>query len=387
MRMARRPGNKAGGVEMQYRSFPKGGPQASALGMGCMRLPEKDGAVDRPAAISLIRRAIDGGVTYIDTAYGYHGGQSERIVGEALLDGYRERVLLATKLPVWLVEKPEDMERLFSEQLEKLRTDHVDVYLLHALDQERFAKVCELGALDFLDRVKAEGRARMVGFSFHDEADVFRNILSAYDWDVCQVQMNLLDEHRQATMEGVRLAGERGVGVIVMEPLRGGALTKTAPRQIDALYEACVPGRSRADWAFRYLLDRPEVTVVLSGMSTPEQVDENLRIFDTAGVGCLTAAERETLARVRAAYEERIPIGCTGCGYCQPCPQGVKIPEIFRAYDRAAMFDDAASFRAFYAKEPRPACAGCQACEAACPQHFAMPIHERIQAIEAEMRA
>lgn len=386
MRMTRRSGNKAGGLEMQYRSFPKGGLKASALGMGCMRLPEEDGAVDRPAAISLIRRAIDGGVTYIDTAYAYHGGQSERIVGEALLDGYRERVLLATKLPVWLVEKPEDMERLFSEQLEKLRTDHVDVYLLHALDRERFAKVRELGAFDFLDRVKAEGRARMVGFSFHDEADVFRDILSVYDWDVCQVQMNLLDEHRQATMEGVRLAGERDIGVIVMEPLRGGALTKTAPRQIDALYEACVPGRSRADWAFRYLLDRPEVTVILSGMSTPEQVDENLRIFDTAGVGCLTAAERETLARVRAAYEERIPIGCTGCGYCQPCPQGVKIPEIFKAYDQAAMFDDAGSFRAFYAKEPRPACVGCQACEAACPQHFAMPIHERIQAIEAEMR-
>ena len=372
---------------MLYRTFPGDGQRVSALGIGCMRLAQKDGAVDRPAAISLIRQAIDGGVNYVDTAYGYHGGESERIVGEALQDGYRERVLLATKLPVWLVEKPEDMERLFCEQLEKLRTDHVDVYLLHALDKARFEKMLEMGALDFMRRLRSEGRARRIGFSFHDEADVFRRILIACDWDVCQVQMNLLDEHRQATMDGVRLAAERGVGVIVMEPLRGGALTKTAPEAVDALYNACVPGRSRADWAFRYLLDRPEVTVILSGMTYPEQLEENLRIFDVADVGCLSAEEKETLARVREAYEARTPIGCTGCGYCQPCPQGVKIPEIFQAYDRAAMFDDPDSFRAVYAREQRPDCVGCLACEAACPQHFAVPIHERIQAIATQMRA
>lgn len=372
---------------MRYRSFPRDGHRVSALGMGCMRLPAQDGAVERAEAIALIRAAIDGGVSYIDTAYGYHGGESERIVGEALQDGYRERVSLATKLPVWLVKEPEDMERLFCEQLEKLRTDHVDVYLLHALDKARFAKMREMGALDFMRRLRAEGRARRIGFSFHDEADVFREILAACDWDVCQVQMNLLDEHRQATMDGVRLAGERGVGVIVMEPLRGGALTKTAPAAVDALYEACVPGRSRADWAFRYLLDRPEVTTILSGMTYKEQLEENLRIFDAADVGCLSEEERKTLARVREAYEARTPIGCTGCGYCQPCPQGVKIPEIFRAYDKAAMFDDPDSFRAFYRQEERPDCVGCLACEAACPQHFAVPIHERVQAIADEMRA
>ena len=372
---------------MRYREFPRDGQKVSALGMGCMRFPEKDGAVDRPYAISLLRRAIDGGVTYVDTAYPYHGGESERIVGEALQDGYRARVLLATKLPVWLVGQPEDMERLFCEQLEKLRTDYVDVYLLHALDKGRFEKMEKLGAIGFMRRLRAEGRARRIGFSFHDEADVFRRILDACDWDVCQVQMNLLDEYRQATMDGVRLAGERGIGVIVMEPLRGGALTKTAPAAVDALYEACVPGRSRADWAFRYLLDRPEVTTILSGMTYVGQLEENLRIFDEAGVGCLSAKEKAALTRVREAYEARTPIGCTGCGYCQPCPQGVKIPEIFRAYDKAAMFDDPASFRTFYQKEARPTCVGCLACEAACPQHFAVPIHGRMQSIEAEMRA
>lgn len=374
-------------MSVQYRLFPRESQKVSALGMGCMRLPEKDGAVDVPRAVALIRRAVDGGVNYLDTAYTYHNQQSERVVGEALRDGYRERVLLATKLPVWKVEKPEDMEAVFAEQLSKLGVEYVDVYLLHALDRKRFEKMRALGAFAFLRRLRQQGRARMVGFSFHDEADVFREILAAFDWDVCQVQMNLLDERRQATMDGVRLAAQRGMGVIVMEPLRGGALTKTAPAEVDALYEACAPGRSRADWAFRYLLDRPEITTILSGMSTPEQVDENLRIFDAAGPGCLTAAERETLARVREAYEKRIPIGCTGCGYCQPCPQGVKIPEIFQAYDRAAMFDDRAAFRAFYAKEERPGCVGCLACESACPQHFAMPIHLRIQAIAEEMRS
>ena len=372
---------------MRYRSFPGDGQSVSALGLGCMRFPDKDGAVDREYAVSLIHAAIDGGVNYVDTAYAYHGGESENIVGQALQDGYRERVLLATKLPVWLVEKPEDMERLFLEQLKKLRTDHVDVYLLHALDKARFEKMLQMGALDFMRRLRDEGRARRIGFSFHDEADVFRRILDACDWDVCQVQMNLLDTHRQATMDGVRLAGERGIGVIIMEPLRGGALTKTAPAAVDALYEAAVPGRSRAEWAFRYLLDRPEVTTILSGMTYHGQLEENLRIFDSAGAGCLSAQEKETLCLVRRAYEERTPIGCTGCGYCQPCPQGVKIPDIFQAYDRAAMFDDPESFRAFYAKEERPACIGCLACEAACPQHFAVPIHERVRAIAEEMRA
>lgn len=372
---------------MQYRTIPSTGRRVSALGMGCMRMPTQDGQIDRPEAVALVRHAIDGGVTYVDTAYGYHGGQSEGLVGEALADGYRERVCLATKLPVWLVEKPEDMERIFREQLDRLRADHVDVYLLHALDKKRFERMRELGALEFMRGVKERGLARMIGFSFHDDAQAFVQILEAMDWDVCQVQMNLLDEHRQATMEGVRRAAAQGVGVIAMEPLRGGALTRTAPAEIDALYQAAVPGRTRADWGFRYLLDRPEFVTILSGMSTTEQVDENLRIFDEAGVGCLTDAERETLARVREAYERRTPIGCTGCGYCQPCPQGVKIPDIFKAYDAAAMFDDPEAFRTFYRQEERPACVGCGACEEVCPQHFAVPIHERMRGIEAEMAA
>lgn len=371
---------------MKYRAFARSGQQVSALGYGCMRLPQKDGGIDRARAIALLRRAIDGGVSYVDTAYYYHDGHSEELVGEALEGGYRQRVALATKLPVWKIETSEQMQSTFERQLERLRTDHVDVYLLHALDKGRFEKMRDLGALEFLSRLRAQGRARMVGFSFHDEADVFEEILHAFDWDVCQVQMNLLDEFHQATLAGVRKAAARGVSVIAMEPLRGGALTKTVPQQVAQLYERYAPGRTAADWAFRYLLDKPEFTVILSGMSAEEQLEENLRIFDAAGVGCLSAQEKQALELVRKTYEQRAPIGCTGCGYCQPCPQGVKIPEIFRAYDRAAMFDDPESFRAFYAGEERPECVGCLKCESVCPQHFAVPIHTRLAQIAQQMR-
>ena len=374
---------------MKYRDFPAAGKKVSALGMGCMRMPttqDEGHPIDRPAAIQLIRHLIDGGVTYIDTAYPYHNGQSEGLVGEALKDGYRERVTLATKLPSWEVEKHEDMERLLDEQLKRLDVEYVDVYLAHALDSKRFEKLQKLGLFEFMDEMVQKGKIRYPGFSFHDDYEPFRKIVDSYDWKIAQVQMNFLDEFHQATMEGVRYAAGKGIRIVVMEPVRGGSLVKTVPEEIQKMYASAVPGRSVVEWAFRWLIDKPEFMTILSGMSDLTQADDNLRIFDAADVGCLSEAERETIENVRKAYEARIRVGCTGCEYCMPCPQGIKIPDIFKAYDSASMFDNFEDFRRRYnAMEVQAdACVGCESCVAACPQHFKTPIPEMLQKIHAE---
>lgn len=376
---------------MQYREFMDGALRVSTLGMGCMRLPTLPGEgqpIDRPEAIRIIRKAIDSGVNYVDTAYGYHGGDSENLVGEALQDGYREKVILATKLPVWLVNSYEDMERLLDEQLAKLKTDHVDFYLLHALEKERFRKMRELGVLKFLDEMVQKGKIKYPSFSFHDDAAAFREIIDAYPWKMAQIQMNLLDEFNQATAEGMSYAQSKGVSIVIMEPLRGGALAGKVPPEVQALYDGFPTKRSPAEWAFRWVYNRPEVLTVLSGMSTMEQLEDNLRIFDQAVAGSMTPAEGELLTNVRKAYESRMRVGCTGCEYCMPCPAGVKIPDIFRSLDGHAMFDTLDEFKRNYnekiVKEGHGAdqCVACGACEQACPQHF--DIREKLKAIDKE---
>ncbi len=250
---------------MQYRKFERSGVTASVLGYGCMRLPVQAGVegdpIDRPEAIRLIRKAIDSGVTYVDTAYGYHNEDSENLVGEALQDGYRERVLLATKLPVWKVEKYEDMERLLDEQLSKLKTDHVDFYLLHALDLKRFHQMRDLNVFKFLDDMVAKGKIKYPSFSFHDDAAAFREIVDSYPWHMAQIQMNVLDEFNQATLEGMKYAASKGIGIVIMEPLRGGALAAKLPAEIRELYEKAPVKRSAVEWAFRWLYNQPEVMV------------------------------------------------------------------------------------------------------------------------------
>lgn len=374
---------------MQYRHFPGTDITASALGYGCMRLPVQNAEgnpIDFPEAIRLIRTAIDSGVTYVDTAYGYHNETSEVLVGEALKDGYREKVTLTTKLPCWKVEKREDMEMLLDTQLKRLQTDHVDFYLAHALNGERFDKMVELGLFDFMDEMKKKGKIRYAGFSFHDDADAFKRIIDAYPWSLAQVQMNMLDEFNQATMKGIEYAASKGIGIVIMEPLRGGSLTKTVPASIQKLYDAMPVKRTAAGWAFRYLYNRPEIVTILSGMSAYEQVAENLDIFKEAVPGCCTAEELKLFADVRAAYEARVKVGCTGCEYCQPCPNEVQIPRVFRGYDNANVFDNLEGFYKKYLEtNEAQKCVKCGACESACPQHIS--IRDWLQKIDAEANA
>ncbi len=369
---------------MLKTTFPTIDRDSSLLGFGCMRFPTTpDGKIDEAEAIRMVRHAIDSGVTYIDTAYPYHGGESEVVVGKALKDGYRERVILTTKLPIWKVEKYEDMMALLDEQLEKLQTDHVDFYILHAMNNERMELMQKLDYKKFYAEALAQGKIRYPGFSFHDDYEAFMRILNDWDqWKMAQVQMNILDDTNQATLEGIREAGKRGVGVVIMEPLRGGLLANP-PEDVKAVYEAFEDKRSPVEWAFRYLQAMPEVITILSGMSNWEQTTDNLRIFDLNERPVLTEQEKALFAAVKATYMARTKTRCTGCEYCQPCPMGVQIPRIFRGYDGAMLRADS-SFKQGYARivadnADASRCVACRKCEKACPQH--LPIVQYLKEI------
>ena len=371
--------------------FPRIERESSALGFGCMRLPTTaDGRIDEAKAVEMIRRGIDRGVRYVDTAYPYHGGESERLVGKALKDGYRDRVLLATKLPCWAVNTHEDMMRILDEQLEKLQVDHVDFYLLHALGKDRYHKMKELDFMSFMEEALRQGKIRYPAFSFHDDYAAFHEILHDYDWTMCQVQMNILDDENQACVKGIQEAGRLGVGVVVMEPLRGGKLVDV-PADAREAFSASGRGWSPAEWGLRWLWDQPEVTCVLSGMNSLGMVEENCRVAGEARVGELGEADFATLERAKEAINASMRVGCTGCGYCMPCPRGVDIPALFRCYNHMYTEGKNAGRSEYWQtvslrKERAFArqCVGCGTCERHCPQGIA--IREQIHIADRELR-
>jgi predicted aldo/keto reductase-like oxidoreductase len=345
--------------------------------------------MDEQKATALIRTAIDAGINYVDTAYPYHNGESEVVVGRALGDGYRDRVFLATKLPSWLVSSREDMDRYLDEQLARLDTDHIDFYLLHGLGAETWEHLSRLGVLEFLDSARADGRIRHPAFSFHDQYSVFTEIVDAYEWTFAQVQYNYMDEQFQAGTRGLRYAAERGLGIVVMEPLRGGLLSGDVPAIRQHLIDAPVR-RTPSDWGLRWVWNHPEVTVVLSGMSAPEQVSENLASAEQGLPGSFSPDEVAVVERMRDTFASRIKIPCTGCRYCMPCRNGVDIPQCFTYYNQAHAYD--ARERAtgvylwalngsFSGGIPGYAscCARCGECEENCPQ--GLPIREYLQEI------
>ncbi|MFP5259871.1 MAG: aldo/keto reductase [Acidobacteriota bacterium] len=370
---------------MLYRKMPKTGDALSILGFGCMRLPMADGQIDEPRAIAQIRNAIDAGVNYVDTAWPYHGGASEPLLGKALKDGYRERVKVATKLPIWLIHTRQDMDRYLNAQLARLGTDHIDYYLVHTLEGASWDRLTALGIGAFLDAAKADGRIGNAGFSFHGLAEDFKRIVDGHDWTFCQIQYNFLDQQYQAGLEGLKYAAAKELGVIVMEPLRGGNLgLAEAPPAVAALWDEAEIKRAPVDWALRWIWNHPEVTVVLSGMNREDHIAQNLAIAATAEAGSLTPAEVALVDRVAAKYKELMQVGCTGCGYCMPCPMGVKIPNCFDFLNKLHMFGNKADAKFMYmafgsgvTTHGRPGfasqCVACGECLDKCPQHIAIP--------------
>lgn len=369
---------------MLYRKMPKNRDELSILGFGCMRLPLKDGKIDEERATRQIRYAIDKGVNYIDTAWPYHIGESEPFLGRALAGGYREKVRLATKLPSWIIETREDMDRILNAQLERLRTDHIDYYLVHGLVGTLWDKMEKLDVLGFLDRAKADSRIVNAGFSFHGSIEDFKQIVDAYSWTFCQIQYNFLDEKNQAGTEGLEYAASKGLGIIIMEPLRGGKLTNPVPPEVQEVWNKAPVKRTPAEWALRWVWNRPEVTVVLSGMNEEYHIEENLKIANEAYPNSLAKAELQLVKKVEQKYRELMKIGCTGCRYCLPCPSGVDIPGCFEIYDNLYLSGNDNEAKLAYAAKPggiirgdvpgyASQCIQCEKCVEKCPQQLDVP--------------
>ncbi len=364
---------------MKYRTMGKLGIQTSAFGLGCMRFngaASGDSVINEEKAIRLIRQAIDGGVTYLDTAYVYLDKTSEIVLGKALRDGYRDRVNIATKMPAEFVHNREEMEALLESELKKLQTDHIDFYLMHGINREKWEYFKSIGAPEFFDDMKKAGKIRYKCFSFHGPYDEFEYILKDCDWDMVQIQYNFMDINNQAGTKGLELAGSLGIPVVIMEGMLGGRLAK-APDNVQALYDAFQVKRTPVEWAFRWLCNHPEVSVVLSGCNEAEQIAENLRIFDTVEAGIMTAEELQLIDDVRAAYISRTKIGCTGCRYCMPCPNGVDIPGVFSVWNNFSLYQidpktDWGMTTIQKNGSGADKCIACGACEAACPQHLSI---------------
>ncbi len=379
-------------IPMNKRKLKNTNIEVSTLGFGAMRLPLLDpkdnSSIDEKEAFKMIRYAIDNGVNYIDTAYPYHGGRSEIFIGKVLKDGYREKVYLTTKLPCGNIKCYEDFSKIFEEQLKKLDVKYFDIYLLHAMNKKSWSKVHKLGVLDFLDGLKEQGKIKQVGFSFHDNYEVFTEIIDSYDWDVCQIQFNYFDSEAKDMLD---YATDKGINVIVMEPLRGGALVNDLPEEITALFNNATTKRSPAEWGFRWVYNHEKVKLILSGMSTMEQVVENLNTFDKATANSMTEEEKVMMEQVTKIFKDKILVPCTSCQYCMPCPHGVRIPLMFATYNNYSMFGKSDKYKNQYqewAKKDKDrftadVCVGCRICEEKCPQNII--ISERMVDIVKEL--
>ncbi|SDP51545.1 aldo/keto reductase [Desulforhopalus singaporensis] len=368
---------------MLYRKVPQNDDRLSILGFGCMRLPVRDdNSIDEERAIAQIRSGIDSGINYLDTAWPYHDGNGEVVLGKALKNGYRQKVKIATKLPSWLIKNREDMDFYLARQLEKLQSDHIDYYLLHALNKKSWNSLLSLGVTDFLQQAIADGRIINPGFSFHGLAEDFTMIVDAFPWIFCQIQYNFLDRENQAGLAGLQYAAAKDLAVIIMEPLRGGNLgLAQAPPAIQKLWDSGGGGRTPAEWALRWVWNHPEVTSVLSGMNLEDHITENLRVAETGFANSLRLEELALVDRVAEMYQELMKVGCTGCGYCMPCPEGVKIPSVFEVYNKMHMFGEEQKAKITYAlrlsgtitaETPGFAsqCVKCGQCEKKCPQRI-----------------
>jgi len=367
---------------MNYRTIPKTGDRVSALGYGCMRFPRKGTGIDEQRTQSQLISAVEQGVNYFDTAYIYPG--SEKVLGKILAEAnLREKAKIATKLPHMLVKSPPDMETIFQKQLDRLQTDYIDYYLIHNIGSlADWQRVKDLGAIEFIEGLREQGRVRYLGFSFHGNLQTFKHLVDDYAWDFCQIQYNYLDENFQAGTAGLNYAAEKGLGVIAMEPLRGGILGDKIPPAAEKLLRSANPNHSPAEWALRWLLGNPKIHVVLSGMGVEEHIEENIRVASDGQNFALTEQELRCLEEVKAIFAEKIKVSCTGCAYCLPCPYGVDIPACFAAYNSKSVHGGLSPvFHYILATDgiinasPSKAslCRGCGVCVKNCPQQIDIP--------------
>lgn len=358
---------------MEYRNFKE--TKASLLGYGCMRFPtQSDGKIDHTRSFKLLDTAYDAGVNYYDTAYPYHSGESELVVGEWQKTKPRENLLIATKYPSWELKQASDIEKTLNEQLSKLQTSYIDFYLLHALTAERWAKYKEVGIFSIMDGLKAKGTVRKMGFSFHDDYEVFEEIMNAYPWDFCQIQLNYMDDNYQAGLKGCALAKKLSIPVIVMEPVKGGSLANP-PEEVSANFKSLHADWTAASWALRWCAEQENVTVILSGMTTEEQVTDNLKTF--SNIIPFTAADHDAIKDAAVMYRKRILVACTACQYCMPCPAGVSIPSVFSIYNDASIYQNNKGGKQRYDDmedgSRADACIECGACMEHCPQALKIP--------------
>ena len=380
---------------MQYRTMPKSKDKLSALGYGCMRFKTKGGSIDTEQAKKEVMHAIEGGVNYLDTAWPYHKGESETFLGEHILSdkSVRDKVYVATKMPCFTISKAEKFDEIFEKQLKKLKIDYVDYYLLHSLSGSTWQKMLNLGIIEWMEKVKKAGKVRHMGFSFHGRHDDFIKIVDGYDFDFAQVQFNILDENYQAGIKGINYAADKGLGIIVMEPLRGGSLTGNIPKEVQEIYDTADIKRKPADWALRWIYNHPQVTLVLSGMNEIEQVDENIKTASETMPNSLTEKEEKIIKKVRNKYLELLTIGCTGCGYCMPCPLGIDIPGVLKELNNFHMFSKSKakikymSYSGIMTADGKPhfasSCIECGKCEKKCPQN--LKIRQGMKQIAKEM--